>query len=458
MYFKQIYLSCLAQASYLIGDEGKAVVVDPRRDVEIYLQEAERLGLKIEHVIATHVHADFVCGLRELAELCGAKVYLGRAFDGEHPCKKLGDGDELEIGQLRLRILETPGHTPESICILVEDKSNPEGAAKLLTGDTLFVGDVGRPDLVVGRGLSAEHMAGLLFDSLKQKITPLDNSTEIYPGHGAGSPCGKSMSSETSSTLGLQRLQNWALGEEDRERFIATLTEGRGKPPAYFANAVAINRRGASLRSELPTLEALSLAATLAEQRAGVQAIDLRSESRFGAGHLQGAINIGLAGRFASWCGAVIDAGSGIVLIADQREDAEEAQLQLWRIGIENITGFLPSRGIGKDLGLLQQVAVQELAAGLSEMQVIDVRRPSEFEAGRVPGALHSPLNDLPGNTEIGDGAIDRNKPTAVICGTGYRSSMACHFLAAKGFAELYNVAGGTQAWVAAGLGLERGA
>lgn len=456
MYFKQIYLDCLAQASYLIGDEGKAVIIDPRRDIEIYLQEAERLGLSIEHVIATHVHADFVCGLREIAERCGAQVYFGRAFDGDHQCQRLGDGDELEIGRLRLRILETPGHTPESICILVQDQSDPERAAKLLTGDTVFIGDVGRPDLVAGRGLSPEHMAGLLFDSLHSKILPLADSVEIYPGHGAGSPCGKNMSSETSSTLEMQRLQNWALGEQDRDRFIATLTKDPSKPPAYFAHAAAINRRGASLRADLPRLEAMSLDATLAAQADHAQVIDLRSEGRFGAGHLPGAINIGLLGRFASWCGTCIDVDRSIVLIADGREDAEEAQLQLWRIGIEHITGFLRSSDIGDQCDRQPQVTVQELAAILNEMQVIDVRRPTEFQGGHVPGSLHLPLTDLLDNSEIGDRIIDPKKATAVICGTGYRSSIACHSLAAQGFIELYNVEGGTQAWVAAGLGLEK--
>lgn len=455
MYFKQIYLDCLAQASYLIGDAGKAVIVDPRRDVALYLQEAERLGLSIEHVIATHVHADFVCGLRELAEHCGAKVYLGKVFDGEHDCERLADGDAIQIGELELSILETPGHTPESICIKIEDLSKVEIPVRLLTGDTMFVGDVGRPDLVVGRGMSPKHMAGILFDSLREKIMPLDDSTEIYPAHGAGSPCGKSMSSETSSTLGMQRLQNWALGEEDRERFIERLIEGQDKAPAYFALAAALNRRGPRLLSELPGLENLSLAEAEAALREGAQAIDMRRVERYAAGHLPGSLNIGLHGQFASWAGCLADLERPILLVGDELADAEEAKLQLSRIGLESIAGFLNSSSLGSNSQRTAQIDVRDLAVGLEGYQVIDVRRPPEYASGHVPGAVSAPLNRL-GDGERGAAAgLDLSAPTAVICGIGYRSSMGCRFLQDAGFEQLYNVAGGTQAWVAAGLGLE---
>ncbi|MHC5063699.1 MAG: rhodanese-like domain-containing protein [Planctomycetota bacterium] len=455
MYFKQIYLDCLAQASYLVGDGGKAAIIDPRRDVELYLQEAERLGLSIEHVIATHVHADFVCGLRELAEVCGAQVYLGRVFDGEHECERLAEGDSIQIGELELSILETPGHTPESICIKIDDLGSEDTPLRLLTGDTMFVGDVGRPDLVVGQGLTAKHMAGMLFDSLQEKILPLDDSTEIYPAHGAGSPCGKNMSTETSSTLGMQRIQNWALGEENRERFVEQLTEGQGKPPAYFSLAAALNRRGPRLRSELPPLESLSLAEAEAAVREGAQSIDLRRAERYGAGHFPGSINIGLQGQFSTWAGSLADLERPIILIGEDHNDGEEAKLQLSRLGLENLAGFLNSSALGTGSQRQAQIDVRDLASGLEGYQVIDVRRPTEFESGHVPGAVSAPLNGLRDGEQAGAAGLDNSAPTAVICGIGYRSSMACRFLRDAGFEQLYNVAGGTQAWVATGLGLE---
>lgn len=462
MIFHQLYLGCLAQASYLLGSEGVAAVVDPRRDVDEYLQLAEQHGLTITHIILSHVHADFVAGHTELAARTGARIYMSHRADCGFPCEPLRDGDTIELGHIGIDVMETPGHTPTDICLLVRDRTALAEPAKLLSGDTVFLGDVGRPDLIGGAGFTAADMAAMMYDSLHEKVMVLPDDVEIFPGHGAGSACGKNISNERSSTLGLQRIANHALQPMTKEEFVASATEGLPQAPAYFPRAVAINRRGPRLLGELPAMVGLELDEVVARRDGGAQVLDPRNAQRYGEAHVAGSINIGLSGQFESWCGSLLDLDRPVVIVAEDEATAAEARLRLARVGIEDVTGYavvsakLLERG--KTVGRLPQMSVHELEdklAGGDHWQVIDVRRPMEYQTGHVPGAVHAPVSELPQGTSAVDG-LDRERPTAVICGSGYRSSAAARFLRDAGFGDLHNVTGGTNAWLDAGLAIER--
>ncbi|MCS6883919.1 MAG: MBL fold metallo-hydrolase [Acidobacteriota bacterium] len=448
MYFKQFYLGCLAHASYLIGSDGEAAVVDPQRDIEQYIQEAEALGLKIRYVIETHLHADFVSGHRELAERTGAQIVFGARAGAEFEHYAAKDGDVLKLGKISLRILETPGHTPEGICIVVEEDGKP---MKVLTGDTLFIGDVGRPDLVAARGYTPQQMAGMLYDSLHEKLLKLPDEVEVYPAHGAGSLCGRSLSKETSSTIGEQKRLNYALRVADREEFIRMMTTDLPEVPAYFPKDAEINRTGAVPLDQIKRPEALTPAQV---KTCGALILDVRSAAAFGAGHVPGAMNIGLSGQFASWAGTLIPIGKPIVIVAENEAGVDEAMIRLARVGHESVIGYLDGgmyawNQAGFAVATIEQITVADLKDKLTEgIQLIDVRRPAEYAKGRVPTAINIPLADL--QKRIGE--IDRGRPTAVICQSGYRSSAATSILAASSdFVQLYNVTGGTSAWMAAG-------
>jgi hydroxyacylglutathione hydrolase len=452
--FEQIYLDCLSQAAYLIGSEGEAVLVDPRRDVDDYLAAADRHGLTIRHVVATHVHADFVAGLTEIADRTGATVWMGGRFDGDLPCRRMPHGHELRVGAVVLETLETPGHTPESICLLVR---GPEGTpTRLLSGDTVFLGDVGRPDLVGARGLSAEDMAGMMFDSLSDHVLPLDDAVEVWPGHGAGSACGKNISAETRSTIGAQRLQNWAFTCDDRDRFVAELCAELPAPPRYFAHAAAMNRTGPTLTRQRSAPRRLGPDECSVVEENGAILLDVRTVDAFGQGHVAGSLHVSLGGRFAEWAGRLIAPGRRIVLVAASEEQALEAFERLARVGHDTVLGWC-CPDAAHTTASLPQWTPDELRAALDAdpaLQVADVRQPGEFRGGRVPGAVSVPL------TEFADAAfapqgLDRTRPVAVICAGGGRSSTASHFLRNLGFADLRNVAGGTGAWRAAGHAVE---
>ena len=462
MHFEQLYLGCLAQASYLIASRGEAVVVDPRRDADVYLQEAARHGLRLTHTILTHVHADFVAGHSELAARAGTRTAMGSRARCTFDFVPVQHGEELRVGDAVLRFLETPGHTPESICVLVQDATGKQ-PTRLLTGDTLFVGDAGRPDLVGAQGHTPQQMAAMLYDSLRERIATLPDDVEMWPGHGAGSACGRSIGSETSSTIGAQKRSNLALRDVPREEFVATMTTGLAAPPRYFAHAAELNRRGPMLLADLPQLLALAPHQLLAEAAEGVVVLDVRPAGEFGRGHVPGAINIGLQGQFEVWCGALLPPTQALALVGHSEEAVAEAQVRLARVGIENVAGYL---GIGMeafadsglDMTTLPPIGVRALHEQLERngkgWQVVDVRRPAEYASGRVPGALSLPLDELEHRAEEIE-ALDRDKPTAVICAGGYRSSIACHFFERYGFTDLLNVTGGTGAWVAAGLPTE---
>jgi hydroxyacylglutathione hydrolase len=455
MYFRQFYLGCLAHASYLIGSNGEAAVVDPQRDVDQYLEEAERKGLRIRYVVETHLHADFVSGHVELAERTGAQIVFGSAARAEFPHLAVSEGDELRVGDVILRALETPGHTPESISWLVIDSAIASDPQKVLTGDTLFIGDVGRPDLAGSRGFTPEQMASMLYDSLHSKLLQLDDGVEVWPAHGAGSACGRSISTDRSSTIGIQRRVNYALRPMSREAFVAMMTSELPPAPRYFPVDAELNRRGAR---PLEELKARPLPAPIVAEEIdnGAIALDVREAFSFGAGHVPGSINIGLGGQYASWAGTLIHHEKEIVVIGDSEADIGEAVMRLARVGLENISGYLDGGlaswcASGRPAASLPQIDVADLRERLPLLHVIDVRRPGEYEAGHVPNAENISLAEL----EERIGTVDRTMPHAVICAGGYRSSAAASILRRHGFEELYNVVGGTQAWIAAGFETE---
>ena len=453
MFFQQMYLGCLAQASYLIGSNGEAAVVDPRRDVDGYITAARDNGLAIKYVFETHLHADFVSGHRELADRTGASIVIGADAKAEFPHLPVGDGDTFPLGELQLRILATPGHTPESICIVVEEDGVP---VKVLTGDTLFIGDVGRPDLAGGAGFSSEEMASYLYDSLHQKLLRLPDEVEVWPAHGAGSLCGRSMSRETSSTIGVQRRINYALQAMSREEFVALMTSEMVEAPRYFSLDAQINRRGASALRDLPIAPAVSIAEAARAVDRGAIILDVRAPDDFGEAHIPRSLNIGLNGQYASWAGTLLSPDAELLFVADSDERAEEARVRLARVGLENARGYIRDgiaawRDSGRPLAVVPQISVQTLRQMTIDdprLQLIDVRRASEFRNGRAAGAVNLPLHELMDLAAD----LDPVRPSALICGSGYRSSIGASILERLGFEKLFNVAGGTTAWIAAGL------
>lgn len=467
MYFKQFYLGCLAHASYLIGSNGEAAVVDPQRDVDQYLEEADAQGLKIKYVIETHLHADFVSGHRELADRTGAEIVFSQKAGATFPHRAVREGEEVKIGKVVLRIMETPGHTPESMCVVITDTEVSDHPQKVLTGDTLFIGDVGRPDLAGGQGYTPQMMAGMMYETLHEKLLKLPDEVEVYPAHGAGSMCGRNMSQETSSTLGEQRKSNYALKPMSKEDFVSMMTTDLPEAPVYFPKDAEINRTGAQGLDALPPPAPLSAQEVrrLVEEAQGDSArfivLDVRSAADFGAGHVPGAINIGLGGQFAIWSGCLVPMSAPILIVAESEEKVEEAVMRLARVGIESVKGYLSGgietwREAGFELSTVSQVSVEELHSLLDKdevQQIVDVRRPPEYEGGHVPHARHAPLSEL---RERADALpFDRSKPTAVICAGGYRSSAATSILQQQGFTNLLNVTGGTGAWINAGYGVE---
>lgn len=449
MKFKQFYLGCLAHASYYIGSEGEAAIIDPQRDVDQYIEEAEANGEKIKYIIETHSHADFVSGHIELAERTGAEIIYGQRAATEFPTLKVKDGDELMLGNVRLRFLETPGHTPEGITILAEDTGDEEAPIKMFTGDTLFIGDVGRPDLVGSKGFTAEQMGGMLYDSLHEKILPLPDETEVYPAHGAGSLCGKSLSSETWSTLGKQKETNYALKPMSKEEFVNIVAADQPEVPAYFPVSASRNLKGSPALEDLSEPQPLGTEAILSFD--GI-VLDVRKNSDYGNGHVPNSINIGLGGQFASWAGTLISIGTPIAIVARDRDQVDEAVMRLARVGIETVEGFILIDDFDSELKSVGQVPVEEVEKLLGNgIQFVDVRRPAEHANGHAPETINIPLNEL--MMEVG--RLDPEKPTYVICQSGYRSSTGTSILEYAGIKEIYNVEGGTTAWIGSGLDTE---
>ena len=460
MFFKQFYLGCLAHASYLIGSEGEAAVVDPQRDVDEYLNEAAAQGLQIKYVIETHLHADFVSGHHEIAARTGAEIVFGAQAGVEFEHRAVHDGEEIRMGHVLLRFMETPGHTPEGICVLVTDAQHPGEPPKLLTGDTLFIGDVGRPDLAGGKGFTPQMMAEMMYDSLHGKLLKLSDDVEVYPAHGAGSMCGRNMSKETSSTIGEQRKFNYALKPMSKDEFVRMMTADLAEAPSYFPQDAEINRSGARGLSELQPPQPLTPQQVLELRDQGHVLLDIRSAADFGAAHVPGSMNIGLGGQFAMWAGSLIPLSASIVIVADTGAQIDESVVRLARVGIENVKGYLDGgveswRATGLPVDSIEQISVAQLKEQMasSDIQIVDVRRAAEYVSGHVPHALNAPLASL--DKSLGPLPLQKDKLTAVICAGGYRSSAAASLLQKQGFSKLINVAGGTGAWVNAGYPVE---
>jgi glyoxylase-like metal-dependent hydrolase (beta-lactamase superfamily II)/rhodanese-related sulfurtransferase len=528
MYFEQFYLGCLAHASYILGSEGEAAVVDPQRDVELYLTAAAEKGLKIKHIFETHLHADFVSGHVELARRTGATIYIGARAGAEFPHVPMGDGFELRMGKVRIAAVETPGHTPESCCLVVTDleKDQPQRTQReslprihaderglkaegknlttddtdhtdqsdagghlglssiggrekpwaVLTGDTLFIGDVGRPDL--SPGFSSQQLAGMLYDSLHAKLLTLPDDVLVYPAHGAGSLCGRNMRADRFSTIGTERMTNYALQIKGRDEFIQQMTANLPARPEYFFQDAQINRQGAAPLGDLPPLKAISAAELKHLLDEDVFALDVRPVGEFADAHVPRSINIALSGQFATWSASVLGLHSIPVLIADTPEQYEEARVRMARVGIEDVRGYLEGglaawKQAGFELEKLPQITAQELQQCLSEgyrgltgtgaeiqsqagaektLRVLDVRREPEWQAGHIAGAAWWPLDRF----KVSPPELDPGAPLAVHCASGYRSVIACSLLRRAGMKNVLNVIGGFAEWQKAGLDVEK--
>ncbi len=463
MILKQYYLGCLAHASYLVGDEstGVAAVLDPQRDVDQYVADASELGLAIRFVFLSHFHADFVAGHLELRDRCGAEICIGARGEAEYAFRPMATGDTLELGeQVRLEVLETPGHSPESISILVydleQDASRPYA---VLTGDTLFIGDVGRPDLRAALGWSAEELGALLYDSLRERLLPLPDETLVYPAHGAGSLCGKNLGTETVSTIGVQRRYNYALQPMTKEEFIRIVTADQPDSPAYFTYDAILNTK------ERPTLEKtleevlkpLTLAEALALHDAGAYLLDVREPAEYAGAHLRGCVNIGLGGSYATWSGTLLDPDRQIVVVAEPGREVEAAT-RLGRIGFDRVAGYLDGGMqalaarpdlVARTERITAATLGEQLGSANSDSPVVlDVRARSEWEGGHIEGSINIPLNHLPERLD----EVPRERAVVVHCQTDNRASTAESLLELDGFSNICHLVGGIQAWEASRL------
>lgn len=447
MIFTQYYLDCLSQASYLIGDEttGRAVVVDPRRDISEYVADAEAAGLNIELVIETHFHADFLSGHLELAAT-GAEIGYGSEAETEFESRKFADGERISLGDVNLEILHTPGHTPESISIVVYEHATDDTPYGVLTGDTLFIGDVGRPDLLVGVGWSKTELAGMLYDSVHDKLLALPDDTRVYPAHGAGSACGKNLSTDTWSTIRDQKATNYAVRIDDRRTFIDTITDGQPTQPGYFAYDAELNAQDRELLdSDAP--EPMSIDAAQTARADDAVIIDTRDPDTFGRGHISGSINVGLEGRYAEFVGSVIKPDANIVLVAEPGTETE-AKIRLGRIGYDHVIGHVPTSELaeqsdGQVASRLTATELDKRRATIDDLQLIDVREPSEAALGTIDNSENIPVAQLA--ERFGD--LDPNRPTVVFCAGGYRSSIAASTLRTNGFVDVSDLLGGYGAW-----------
>ena len=460
MILKQYYLGCLAHASYLIADpaSGRAAVIDPQRDVDQYIQDARASGCRIGHVFLTHFHADFLAGHLELRDREGATIHLGARANAEFAFAPMGDGATLQLGEVRLEVLETPGHSPESISILVHDPEHGERAPlAVLTGDTLFIGDVGRPDLRASLGWSAQELGGMLYDSLRRKLLPLPDDTLVYPAHGAGSLCGKNLSTDTVSTIGVQRRFNYALAPMSRQRFIDIVTADQPDTPDYFSYDAVLNaREHATLDRTLEReLRPLDLEEVLERVHAGGQLLDTRDPADFAGAHIRGSVNVGLGGSFATWCGTVVDHERPVVLIAEPAREVEAAT-RLGRIGFDNVAGYLSGGMQQVDAApdlveRIERITAGSLADQLSSVKpplVLDLRSDREWRSGHIEAATSLPLSRLRG----GLGGLPRNRAIVAHCAGDFRSAIAASLMRRDAASDVAVLVGGIAAWEAAAL------
>ena len=454
MFLQRYYLECLSHASYMVADQRTkvAAVIDPRRDIDIYIDDAKEHGFKIKHVILTHFHADFVAGHIELRDKVGARIYLGAHAKAEFDFEPLGNGNSIELGDVRLEAMETPGHTPEGITLLVfdetDDTDNPNA---IFSGDTLFIGDVGRPDLLASIGVTAHELAEMLYDSLQNKILPLPDKTLVYPAHGAGSMCGKALSDQAFSTLGEQKLHNYALQPMSKEQFINMIEADQPDAPAYFGYDALLNRQERASLDELTeqSMKALDLDTVLTVQQSGTQVVDVRSANQFAGAHLNGSINIGINGRFATWAGTVLNNDVSIIIIAEADRN-EEAITRLGRIGFHNVKGYLKGgmeslKNRPDLISQTQRISATTIGSLQDKTTIIDIRTKNEWEAGHIEKSINIPLNHLNENIK----ELIESDNLIVYCQGGYRSIIAASLLEREGRFNVFDLAGGFQAWVA---------
>ena len=454
MVLEQFYLGCLAHASYLVGSGGMAAVIDPQRDVQIYLDAAKKHGLNIAWVIETHLHADFVSGHVELAERTGATICLGEGSGSTFAHQPVGNGHSIEFGSIRLVFRSTPGHTPESVCIELTDAEQSPVPYAVFTGDTLFIGDVGRPDL--SDKFTPQQLAAMLYDSLHNRLLALPDETLVYPAHGAGSMCGRNISADRTSTIGRERRTNYALQPMAREAFVDLVTADLPPRPEYFQEDVAANRAGAPALADLPPLTVFDAAEVARRQSEGALVLDVRPGNLFCSGFVPGSVNVGLGGQFASWAGTVTGLHRDVILIAEDAAGVEEARMRLARVGIDRVVGVLEDGVVGwvraaRALASIEQITAPDLKDWVEHepgVRVFDVRRKSEWDKGHLAVADLRPLDAMPGGID----SAERERPTVVHCQGGYRSIIACSLLAAAGYRNLINLQGGYDAWARAGL------
>ncbi|MCI4673895.1 MBL fold metallo-hydrolase [Candidatus Mycolicibacterium alkanivorans] len=452
MKFNQYYLDCLSHASYLIGDEttGRAVVVDPQRDVSEYVADAKELGMTIDLVIETHFHADFLSGHLELAKATGARIVYSSVAKPEFDYLPVEDGERYCLGEVQLEFRHTPGHTPESLSIVLYEHAGDTVPYGVLTGDTLFIGDVGRPDLLASIGFTREELADKLYDSLHGKLMTLPDTTRVYPAHGAGSACGKNLSTDLWSTMGEQRKTNYALRAPDKATFMELVTEGQPPAPGYFVYDAILNRKDRDLLDEAEMPQPMTYDEVRAAMESGAMLVDGRSPEEFALGYLRGAVNIGLEGRYAEFAGSVVKPDVDIILMTEPGLELE-GKNRLARIGFDRVVGYLAEpyqvmfthRDDVEVASRLTSNALGERMADVPELQIVDVRNPGEAAAGMIAGAVNIPIGQLPDRID----ELDRRRPTVVYCAGGYRSSIAASLLRRRGFADVSDVLGGYGAW-----------
>jgi glyoxylase-like metal-dependent hydrolase (beta-lactamase superfamily II)/rhodanese-related sulfurtransferase len=455
MLFNQYYLECLSHASYLIGDDttGRAVVVDPQRDVHEYVADAEADGLTIELAIETHFHADFLSGHLELAAATGATIAYSAVAEPEFEHRKLADGERHSLGDVVLEFRHTPGHTPESMSIVVWEHADDDVPYAVLTGDTLFIGDVGRPDLLSSIGCDREDLADQLYDSLRTKLLTLPDETRVYPAHGAGSACGKNLSTDLWSTIGEQRRTNYAVMAPDRATFIRLVTEGQPPAPGYFGYDAILNRQARELLDEHTPPDPLTYDEMVAAVANGAVLIDGRDPEDFARGHIRGAINIGLDGRYAEFAGSVVQPDVDIVLMVDPGDELESKN-RLARIGFDRVLGYLDDpyeamflhRDQVQNASRLTAARFDDRRRDVADLQIVDVRNPGEVADGAIAGAIPVPVGQLPARVF----ELDPQRPTVVYCAAGYRSSVAASVLRRSGFTDVSDLIGGYTAYAEA--------
>ncbi len=447
MEIKQLYTNCLSEAAYFIASEGEAAVIDPLRDVDTYIKMAEEKGVKIKYIFETHFHADFVSGHIDLSKKTGAPIVYGPNTEAVFKIHKATDGEEFSVGKLKIKVIHTPGHTLESTCYLLHDQAGAPYC--IFTGDTLFVGDVGRPDLFSGN-LTKEELAGMMYESLTNKLKPLNDNIIVYPAHGPGSSCGKNLGPDTFSTMGAQKASNYALQDMTKEEFIKAVTTGLNTPPAYFPINARINKEGyGSLDTVMEKgMNALSVSEFKKHITEDTWILDTRNETIFTQGFVPGSVNIGLNGRFAEWAGSLLPYNKPILLVAESGKE-QETITRLARVGIDNVAGYLEGgfeawQYAGEQIDLIIDIEADELAMDLPHdnmLEIIDVRKPAEFEAAHVKGAVNVPLDTLTDAANIA--MIDDNSNLYVHCAGGYRSVIAASLLKREGYHNLRNVLGG---------------